>query len=188
MIILLLGVSGAGKDTQAALLKDKGFDVIGTGDLLRKRAAQGDTFGKDLEDKMMHGFVDTQIVYDLLAQTVNQDLLSGKDVLLNAAVRKHEQIAEMDKLLAKFQVKLDRVIMLDLSAEEAAKRLVKRGQETKNRRDDNPATIDLRIKHFKKDEQQILAEYRRRGILHTVNADGTVEQVHQAILEVINKN
>lgn len=211
MVVLFIGISGSGKDTQANLLEQrKDFVQIATGQILRDRAGRDDELGHEIAAAMQKGFVDSKLIEQILGEQLSE--LSEKNVVLNGTVRKIDQIEMLDTLLEKRGLKLDRVIYFDLPESEAVHRLYLRrhcaqdqshlyhldffppreagkcdidGSPLITRRDDQPAAIHERLIAFKHDNSQIYERYMARGILRRINAGQTVEKVFEEIVNAL---
>jgi adenylate kinase len=179
MIILVLGISGSGKDTQADLLaKDYGFAVVSTGQLVRDEIETGSELGKKMEEIVNNGeWVEDKTVYKLLEKRLEK--LHGRDVILTGAVREASQIVLLDEALTNLGDDLDKVILFELSESEAVKRLSGRGRE-----DDQPEAIKHRFAEFNESIAPIIAEYQKRGILLKIDAAPSIIEIHQ---EVVNQ-
>jgi adenylate kinase len=208
MVLLFIGPSGSGKDTQAQMLEEQyDFEVVSTGQLLRD-ISEGETkMQTAIKKSMNEGFLPDNLVYALLEM-----YLAGSDAdkfILTGVVRRESQIEKLDNALLNVNKKLDRVVYFDLSDEEAVKRLGGRsvcrncatnfhdiynpekvkvvcdkcGGELYKREDDNPDAIKERLKAFHLDNTEILEEYRERGILLTIDAGQTIEGIYQNLIK-----
>lgn len=207
MILLFIGPSGSGKDTQAELLQEKfNFLRVSTGDLMRD-ISEGDHEIQQLIRKSMNeGFLADNFVFGLM-QIYLADVNAEK-MILSGAVRKESQVELLDFTLFKVERKLDRVLYFDLSDKEAIERMSGRlycpydnsnyhlvfnppkrvdtcdlcGGKLERRADDNPDAIKVRLEDFHKDNEAILDLYEKRGILIKIDASKSIEEVHQDVL------
>jgi adenylate kinase len=199
MILLFLGVSGSGKDTQAELLgKEFGFKVVSTGKLLRDEIARGTPLGKRIDDIVNEGnWVDDEITHELLQAKLKET--GNHRVILTGAVREVHQVELLDNTLKKLDQNLARVVLFQLSETEAVRRLSGRrlgsdgktyhlefnpppaGMEVTAREDDQPEAIAHRFKEYNESIRDILEAYRRRGLLVEVNADQSISDVHKEL-------
>lgn len=174
-IIILMGVPGSGKGTQARILKQKfNYGHISTGDLLR--ALDVDPNG-DPEDKKMLAdmkagkLVSDNLIYKLAFAEIEKYLDNNQGVILDGAIRNVEQAKKYQEFFTEKNV-VDEVIVIEikLSDETSWNRLTKRkvcpvcgfilpyslenelktkcpecGGELIVRKDDNPETIKKRI-------------------------------------------
>lgn len=175
-IIIILGIPGSGKGTEARLLKEHySYTHISTGDLLR--ALEIDPTG-DLDDKakladMKAGkLVDDSLIYKLAFRAIESSLNNKKGVVLDGAIRTVQQAQAYDDFFKSIGKDNDVVtIVLELSDDLARKRLLKRkictvcghiipytkendllticsecGGELMVRHDDNKETIEKRLR------------------------------------------
>lgn len=130
-IIILMGVPGSGKGTQARILKQKfNYGHISTGDLLR--ALDVDPNG-DPEDKKMLAdmkagrLVSDDLIYKLAFQEIEKYLGNDQGIVLDGAIRNVEQAKKYQEFFTDKNV-ADEVIVLEikLSDETSWNRLTKR--------------------------------------------------------------
>jgi adenylate kinase len=132
LILILLGKSGSGKGTQVNLLKDKlGLDFLGTGALLRERKIVGDFSGKKIADVIDNGgIVPPPVVFKLWMDKFEEFKNKGdafKGVILDGSPRKLREAWLMDDALGWFEWdKRVKIILIDISDEEAINRIAKR--------------------------------------------------------------
>lgn len=181
-VISIIGRSGSGKGTQAQILQEKtGFEVIRTGDLLRKRAQETDAVGHTLKETLKRGLlVPTPIVFSLwmpiLMRMKNEGLVKG--VIFDGNPRKLYEAQMLDEVFEMFDWKERfRAYHLRISDEEAERRLLARG-----RHDDNPGDIMERLGYFRTEVVPMLEYYKKSGVLVEVNGEQSVEEVHEEIM------
>lgn len=180
--IVLLGRPGCGKGTQAELLRKKfPFQHISTGHLLRKRAQKRDSIAKRLKKILNTGrLVPTLLVFQLWMPLLEKlrKQTKFKGVLFDGSPRKLFEALMLDEVLEFYGWDRNvRVLNIEISDEEAKKRLFKRG-----RADDTPRDIRTRLKEFREEVVPVLNYYRKRGVLVSVNGERPIEVVHQDIL------
>jgi len=135
-VIVFLGPPGSGKGTQAKMLVDKfGFHYIATGDIFRWHMNNNTELGKKIREYLERGelvpdSITIMVVGDALTKASNNDKF-----IFDGFPRTINQARELDKLLESMGLKVDIVIYLNVSKEEAIKRLLARG-----RHDDKPET------------------------------------------------
>lgn len=180
MILLFIGPSGSGKDTQSKLLTEKGYTMISTGDLLREEREKQTERGKEIEGFLDKGlWVPDDLTYSILSENIS--MLENDKVILNGVVRMSSQIELLDNLLDKMNQKVDAVIYFNLPEETAIERMLGR-----NREDDDMERIKSRLSEFKKDVENILNQYSDREILFEIDASESVDTIHNKILGIIS--
>ena len=177
MQAILLGPPGAGKGTQAELLcKAHTLLHLSTGDLLREAVAHGTELGVEAK-----GFMDKgELVPDRLVLALLQERLQKRSpdegFLLDGFPR---NVAQAEALAAQIgDDAIDHVVYLKLEDEEILQRLLKRG-----RKDDVEEVIRNRLEVYRAETEPLVAYYRERGRVRDVDALGTVEEVHQRLLD-----
>lgn len=188
--IIFHGISGAGKGTQAQLLKhyledkDPGTPVVylSTGHEFRN-FMEGKSFSarrvKALLDEggLLPDFLAVWIWSDFL----NKYLCTGKEhVILDGTVRRVDEAPMMESALDFFERQNPVVIILNVSRERAIGHLKKRG-----RYDDNDDDIKSRLDWYETNVVPALNHFRTnpRYRVFDINGEQGIEQVHREILE-----
>lgn len=185
-IIILLGIPGSGKGTQARLLaKRYGYSHISTGDLLRALDANPDADPADkqkLADMKAGRLVASDLIYKLAFAAIVKAIDEGKGVILDGAIRSVEQAKAYQAFFLEQGLDNEvRAIEISLSDESAYERLIKRG-EMENRADDNPETIKKRIEEQGNSmTAPIVAYYEKAGALQKVNGELSITEVDDAV-------
>lgn len=120
MKIILLGPPGAGKGTQAELIKTAlNIPHISTGDMLRAAIRKGDEFGKSIEATVASGkFISDDTIIALVKQRIAEsDCENG--FILDGFPRTPVQAEALDRA----GVKIDYVIQIQVPDEQIIKRL-----------------------------------------------------------------
>lgn len=175
MNILITGLMGSGKSTQAKLLADYlNLCFLVTGDVLREIAKedtlQGRTIKQDLDTGTM---VDDKIVADLIKKRLEAPD-AAKGFVSDSYPRHLGQIEYFDP-------KLDIIFYLKLDPDEAKKRLLARG-----RKDDTPELIEFRHKTQGEGIKELVGSYRRKIKVIDIDASGSVNDTFNRIKEYID--
>lgn len=130
-VIILMGVPGSGKGTQAKKIAKKyNYGHISTGDLLRALDADpnGDAEDKKKLAQMKAGrLVSDDLIYKLAFREIDKYLDSNKGVVLDGAIRNVEQAKKYQEYFVKKNLgKEILVIEVALSDESSYNRLTKR--------------------------------------------------------------
>lgn len=211
MVLLILGPSGSGKDTQADILSEKyGFEVISTGNLLREISDGNTVMQERIRKGMDEGFLNDNIVYGLLEIYLKYS--DNENIILTGVVRWETQIPKLDATLQSSGKKLDKVLLFNLSDEEVVERLSGRltcescgeiyhikfnppkaqgvcdvcGGSLRTRSDDNPEAIKNRLKAYHTDADEIIAAYEKRGILEDIDASKGIEEIHSEVVKLLD--
>jgi len=177
--IIPLGRSGSGKGTQAKLLA-KGFGLkhISSGDLFRT-LAQNDTFiGRQTKETLKRGelFADWFAFWIWVNELIKLDPSQG--VILDGASRRLEEAKLLDKVFIQIKRPNLKVLFIDISRQEALKRMLKRG-----RKDDIPRVVEKRLDWFDKNVVPSVKYYEKTGRLIRINGEQSTEDVFKEILE-----
>lgn len=180
MNLLFIGMPGSGKDTQAELLSEKfEFLNISTGELLRQEVKANTNFGLEAKSYMEKGFwTPDKLTYAVLEQYFSTH--QAKKIIFNGAIRRVSQIELLDALLSKHNQVLDFVVYFTLSKQVAMERMLSR-----QRADDVVEIINNRFSEFAQTNDPIIEKYRQRGILHEVDASGTIEEIHAKVCTLL---
>ncbi len=167
-IIVLLGPPGSGKGTLAkALVKDYGFQHISTGDMIRN---SGD---KELKKIISSGDMipDEKMLEMLEAKVKELDL--EKNIAFDGFPRNIDQSKMLDKMLGKLGLGLNHAVFLDLSREEAIKRLTKRAEEEGREDDASFETINKRFDEYLEKTLPLVELYTKsRKIIKIDSSEG----------------
>ncbi|MGB5244977.1 MAG: adenylate kinase [Woeseia sp.] len=212
MRIVLLGAPGSGKGTQAKLLMAKRkIPQISTGDMLRAAVAAGTRFGQQAKKVMDAGeLVSDAIVLGIISERLKEDDVEN-GFILDGFPRTEQQALDLDELLADLDMPLDAAVLMDVDFDILMKRLTgrrtcsatgkllnvhfstpeefeecrKAGGELIQREDDNEATIGNRLSVYREQTEPLVDFYRKRKLLKTVQAEGSIDEVYERLLAAL---
>ncbi len=177
MQAVLLGPPGAGKGTQAELLcQARALLHLSTGDLLRAAVAAGTDLGVEAKGYMDRGeLVPDSLVLALLEERLGKRA-ADEGFLLDGFPRNVSQAEALQSRIGADAI--DHVVYLKLEDDEILRRLLQRG-----RKDDTEEVILNRLSVYRAETEPLVAYFRDRGLIRDVDALGTVEEVHQRLLD-----
>lgn len=212
MRIVLLGMPGVGKGTQAKLLSlRKGLTQIATGDLLRQEVENGTELGRLAKEYMDQGeLVPDQVIIGMMEKHLEEAEARG-GYLLDGFPRTVQQAIALDEHLERNGKRLDYALALVAPEEEVVSRLAGRltcvncgatYHETNNppktfgvcdvcssrlqtRPDDEPEAVRNRLRVYLEKSAPLLDYYREKSILREIHASGTIEEVYDRIESVL---
>lgn len=179
MRLVLLGPPGSGKGVQGAALSRR-FSVpaVSTGELLRAGAGTDGADGderRDVADLQARG----ELVPDDLVLSVINDALEAVakgGYILDGFPRTVAQAAHSSA------PPVDAAIHIELPDDVVRERIAGRDH---GRKDDNPATVERRLRRYHAETEPLLDFYRRKGLLRSVDGAQPPESVTAAILRAL---
>ena len=213
MRVILFGAPGSGKGTQAKkLMQDRNIPQVSTGDMLRAAVAAKTDLGLKAQLIMDSGqLVSDDIMLGLIRERLQEpDTASG--FVLDGFPRTLNQAAGLEELLDEIGAPLDVAVLMDIDFDILMKRLTgrrtcsktgkllnihfsppheidqcrKAGGELIHREDDNERTIGERLDVYRRQTEPVVDYYRTRDKLKTIDADGSVDEVYERLLEVLD--
>lgn len=199
MRLVLLGLPGAGKGTQAKRIAEKyHLTAISTGEMLREATKEKDTFGLRVQEYMNKG----ELVPDEWINSLVKSRLQEKDVengfVLDGYPRTLQQAKMLEAYLQSQNQNLDAVFFLDVSQDTLRHRLAQRGnlrskekqgnsqieaKREKIRLDDKPEVIENRLHINKELMESLIHFYKERNLLCVINGEGDFDNVFDNINE-----
>ncbi len=212
MKIIMLGAPGAGKGTQAKKIAEKyHIPHISTGDIFRANIKNGTELGKKAKTYMDQGLlVPDELTVDLVIDRVGQD--DCKDgYILDGFPRTIPQAECLDAALEKRGEKVDFAIDVEVPDENIVNRMSGRracvgcgatyhikynptkvdgvcdacGEKLVLRDDDKPETVQKRLGVYHDQTQPLIDYYTKSGVLKEVDGTVDMEDVFQAIVEIL---
>jgi len=186
MRILMIAPPGAGKGTQGALIAAH-FNIphIATGELLRDHVARGTALGQKVKAYLDRGeLVPDQIVLDMVREAMIAAKAAGGGYVLDGIPRNMEQARAAYEIGRELGMTADVALHLQADDAELTRRLLARAA-LEHRSDDTPEVIAQRLALYYKVTAPIIAWYRERGILVSVDAMRSAQEVGREILAAL---
>ncbi len=186
MRVLMVAPPGAGKGTQGELIAAH-FDIphIATGELLRDHVARRTALGHAVQTYLDRGeLVPDQIVLDMVREAVIAAKAAGGGYVLDGIPRNIHQARALYLIGRELEMTADVALHLQADDAELMRRLIARAA-LEHRSDDTPDIIAQRLALYHDVTSPILSWYRERGILVSVDAMRSAQQVGREILAAL---
>ncbi len=211
-VLILLGPPGAGKSTVSEQLRQRlPLTVIATGKRLRAEIAARTPIGLEIGPLLADGHfapdsMMDRLMRDWLVQAPDENL-----ILLDGFPRSRVQALALEGMLADIQRRLALVIALEISIDEAIRRLGgrrvcegggepftlhiedvaamrrcwQRGGTLVQRDDDQPEVIAERLQVYDAETFPLMEWYTTHDLLHRVSAHGNPDEVVDRVLDLV---
>tara|TARA_B100000073_G_scaffold41044_2_gene30801 strand:+ start:786 stop:1421 length:636 start_codon:yes stop_codon:yes gene_type:complete len=210
MNLILLGMPGAGKGTQAEIIqREQGIANVSTGAMMREVSRAESDLGRKVQEYLSSGrLVPDNIIIEMLVERISQnDCENG--FLLDGFPRNLGQA----KALEEAEVEINLILFLKISEKEIIERMSGRrvhlpsgrsyhvvynppkvegkddltGEILIQREDDHPDVIKKRLQVYYEETEPLLSFYRQKDIsFYEIDASKTLEEVTEDIRKVIS--
>ena len=208
MNLLIMGLPGAGKGTQAAKIVER-FNVahISTGDMFRAAIANQTEMGVLAKSYIDKGeLVPDEVTNGIVKERLSQDDIKQTGFLLDGYPRTIEQANALDQTLAELDLALDGVINIEVDPncllERLSGRIIHREtgetfhkvfnppadykeEDYYQREDDKPETVKRRLDVNIAQGQPIIDHYRSKGLVHDIQGNQDIDDVFSDIEKVL---
>lgn len=208
MNLILLGAPGAGKGTQAEILKEKlGIPTISTGNILREAVKNGTALGLEAKGYMESG----NLVPDALVISIIKERLAEADCQNGFILDGFPRTVPQAEALDESGIVIDRAVEIAVSDETIMARLSGRrvcikcgapyhivscpppadnvcpkcGGEIITRKDDLPETIKSRLEVYHSQTEPLKGFYEGQGKLTVVPGENGIEETSRRTLEAL---
>lgn len=209
MNLLIMGLPGAGKGTQAAkIVEEFGVIHISTGDMFRAAIANQTEMGVLAKSFMDKGdLVPDEVTNGIVKERLEQADIKEKGFLLDGYPRTIEQAHALDQTLASLGIKLDGVVNIDIDSSKLVERLSGRiihretgetfhkvfnppaeGYDENDfyqREDDKPESVQRRLEVNIAQGQPIIDHYKAAGLVQDIEGDQDIADVFAAIQKAL---
>ncbi|KOO40888.1 adenylate kinase [Priestia koreensis] len=212
MNLVLMGLPGAGKGTQAERIVEN-YDIphISTGDMFRAAMKEGTELGLEAKSYIDKGeLVPDEVTIGIVRERLSKDDCV-KGFLLDGFPRTVAQADALETMLAELGRKIDYVINIDVDQSVLMERLTGRrickdcgatyhlvfnppakegvcdkcGGELYQRADDNSETVATRLEVNVKQTKPLLAFYEEKGYLRNVNGQQDINDVFEDVRKLL---
>ena len=209
MNLLIMGLPGAGKGTQAAKIVEQ-FHVahISTGDMFRAAMANETEMGVLAKSYISKGeLVPDEVTNGIVKERLAQDDIKETGFLLDGYPRTIDQAHALDKILADLDIQLDAVINIEVNPDSLLERLSGRiihretgetfhkvfnppvdykEEDYYQREDDKPETVKRRLDVNIAQGKPIIDHYRAQGLVHDIQGNQEIEADFSDIEKVLS--
>ncbi|RSJ54263.1 adenylate kinase [Streptococcus gordonii] len=210
MNLLIMGLPGAGKGTQAAKIVEK-FKVahISTGDMFRAAMANQTEMGVLAKSYIDKGeLVPDEVTNGIVKERLSQEDIKETGFLLDGYPRTIDQAHALDAILKDLGIDLDGVINIEVDPscllERLSGRIIHRQtgetfhkvfnppanyneEDYYQREDDKPETVKRRLDVNIAQGKPILAHYRELKLVHDIQGNQDINDVFSDIEKVLEK-
>lgn len=186
--LVLFGPPGAGKGTQAAILKEK-YDLkhISTGDVFRYNIKNQTELGLSAKSFIDKGqLVPDEVTINMLSAEVDKNE-GAKGFIFDGFPRTEAQARALDKLLEEKNTKVSAMIALEVEDQVLVERLLERGKTSGRRDDADEAVIRKRIQVYYEETAILKGYYQRQDKYFGVDGVGTIDEINKRLSAVIDE-
>ena len=208
MNLLIMGLPGAGKGTQAAkIVEEFGVAHISTGDMFRAAMANQTEMGTLAKSFIDKGeLVPDEVTNGIVKERLAQDDIKEKGFLLDGFPRTIEQAHALDQILVDLGLELDGVINIEVDPSCLLERLSGliihretgetyhkvfnppadyKEEDYYQREDDKPETVKRRLDVNIAQGEPIIAHYRELGLVSDIQGNQDIEDVFADVKKAI---
>jgi adenylate kinase len=188
-ILIITGPPYSGKGTQCAILEaDLGFKHISTGDRIRQEKAEMTAFGQTAKSYEEKGnLVPDEIMIGLIGQIIDENM-NEKGIILDGYPRTSPQVDTIIQLMEEKQLKVSKIINIEVPKEELLERALKRAKESDRKDDQDPATHLKRIAVFEELTRPAIRYMQEKFDVVNIDGLGSIKEITASIQQVIAGN
>ena len=186
MNIVLFGAPGCGKGTQAALLKERyGLVHVSTGEIIRDHIRRGTALGQKVQACIERGeLAPDELVISMIADFVAAHK-NSPGCIYDGFPRTTAQAEAFDKILAEHDLQVDQMIRIKVEEQELIRRILLRGKDSGRADDSSEEVILQRLEVYWAQTAVVAEHYKAQGKYAKVDGEGTIEEVFERIVRVI---
>jgi adenylate kinase len=185
MDLVLFGIQGSGKGTQARKLAEEfGYILFETGGALRAIAATDSDLGRQVKEIIDGGnHVSPEIVMDVVKAAVKR-CPKDKPIIFDGIPRNMDQMGPFDQVLGGAGRECT-CIEMHVDEEAAVQRILKRAIIEGRADDASEESIRRRMQLFHEKTEPVIEAYRAKGIVVDIDGEGEVEKVYKRLKKAV---
>ena len=186
MNIIIFGPPGAGKGTQSKFIEKKyNLLQLSTGELLRNEIKNKTQLGLEISSIINSGDLVSDDIVSKLIEKYISDKKNKQRLIFDGYPRNIDQAKNLDKLLKKYNQKIDIVLKLSVSLETIKKRITERKSQ-EQRTDDSDEIAVKRFKTYELSSEPVLDYYKQSNLLKVINGENTISEINVEISGLID--
>ena len=185
--IVLFGPPGAGKGTQASILKEKyNLIHISTGDVFRFNIKNATELGLLAKKYIDAGeLVPDKVTISMLQDEVERHI-DASGFIFDGFPRTESQAVALEKFLAEKGEKINGMIALEVQEDLLVNRILERGKTSGRSDDTDESKIRNRFNEYNTKTAILKDFYREKGNYHGVDGVGTIEQITERLSNIFD--
>lgn len=186
MRIIIFGPPGAGKGTQAKLIKEE-YQIphLSTGEIFRSAIKNETELGKKVTAILDAGdLVPDETVVALVEEELKKSTYDD-GYILDGFPRTVAQAEAFDNILKQKGEQLDAFLTLEVPEEELVERILSRGE---GRSDDTEEGVKKRLNVYLEETQPVLDHYKGQKVVKEIYGVGSVEEIFKRIQKALSEN
>ena len=189
MNIVLFGMPGSGKGTQANFIKIKyNLTHISTGDVFRENMKNNTELGKLARSYIDSGkLVPDKLTIKLLEKKIEENT-NSKGFIFDGFPRTIEQGIHLDDFLLKKNLCIDLTISLEVDEQILINRILKRGVDSGRADDQATFKIKKRFDEYNQKTSILKKFYKDQNKFFSINGQDSINQVKDRLTKLIDKH
>lgn len=185
--IVLFGPPGAGKGTQAEIIKDAyNLFHVSTGDVFRYNIKNNTSLGILAKQYMDKGeLVPDEVTIEILNKVVASNL-DCNGFIFDGFPRTTSQAMALDHLMNSNNTNISAMIAFEVEDSILISRLIKRGETSGRVDDSNESIIKNRIKEYYKKTAILKEYYQKQDRYYGINGEGEIDETSIRLRKVID--